>query len=124
MGQNCIGIERLIVHSDQYDELHAILSERIGKLRTGSVLARSAEGYVSTIDCGSMISGDRFGGLEKVILDATEGGANVLGGTAQRHVVLENGYYFLPTLVGPVDQTMDIAQQERTLVPYLRPLRH
>ncbi|KAF5386922.1 hypothetical protein D9615_001926 [Tricholomella constricta] len=123
MGQNCIGIERLIVHSSQYDELHAILSKRIISLRTGSVLAPSPEGYVSTIDCGSMISRERFQGLERIIRDAEEAGANIVNGTAYNHVYLENGAYFTPTLVGPVDPSMDIAQQElfapiAVLMPY------
>ena len=114
MGQNCIGIERLLVHSSQYDDLHDILVERVRRLRPGSVLAQSPEGYVSTIDCGSMINGDRFRGLEKVIRDASEGGALVEGGGAQyHHAYLENGYYFSPTVVGAVEAEMDIANQER-----------
>ncbi|KAG5647167.1 hypothetical protein DXG03_001122 [Asterophora parasitica] len=123
MGQNCIGIERLIVHRSQYDDLHAILSERIAKLRLGSVLAPSPEGYVSTIDCGSMISRERFQGLERIIRDAEEGGAIVEGGVQYNHIYLENGAYFTPTLVGAVHSTMDIAQQElfapiAVLMPY------
>jgi acyl-CoA reductase-like NAD-dependent aldehyde dehydrogenase len=114
MGQNCIGIERLLVHSSQYDDLHDILVERVRRLRPGSVLAQSVEGYVSTIDCGSMINGDRFRGLEKIIRDASEGGAMVDGGGAQyHHAYLENGYYFGPTVVGPVEAVMDIANEER-----------
>lgn len=113
MGQNCIGIERLIVHSSQYDELHEILADRIAKLRVGSVLSPSPEGYVSTIDCGSMISRERFAGLENIIRGAEEAGANVQGGVAYEHVYLENGAYFTPTLVGPVESTMEIAQLER-----------
>lgn len=112
-GQNCIGIERLLVHSEQYDELHEILSKRISKLRPGSVLSASVEGYVPTIDCGSMISRERFPGLERIIQDAEEAGANVIGGTAYSHVYLEQGAYFTPTLVGPVYPSMEIAQSER-----------
>ncbi|KAF8232284.1 meiotic sister-chromatid recombination aldehyde dehydrogenase [Tricholoma matsutake] len=124
MGQNCIGIERLLVHSSQYDELHDILVDRVKRLRSGSVLTRSPEGYVATIDCGSMINGERFGGLEKIIRDASEGGAMVDGGGTQcHHAGLENGYYFSPTVVGPVEAEMDIAQQElfapvAVLMPY------
>ncbi|KAF8061623.1 Aldehyde/histidinol dehydrogenase [Lyophyllum atratum] len=104
----------LIVHSSQYDDLHSILSGLIKRLRTGSVLAQSPEGYVSTIDCGSMISRERFQALERIIQDAEEAGANIEGG---------NGAYFTPTLVGPVDPSMDIAQQElfapiAVLMPY------
>ncbi|KAG5732734.1 putative aldehyde dehydrogenase-like protein [Termitomyces sp. T112] len=111
-GQNCIGIERMLVHSSQYDELHAIFNERISRLRVGSVLAPSPEGYVSTVDCGSMISSERFRGLERIIQDAGEEGAHVLNGTPYNHAYMENGAYFSPTLVGPVDTGMEIAKQE------------
>ncbi|KAG6845706.1 hypothetical protein H0H87_004972 [Tephrocybe sp. NHM501043] len=123
VGQNCIGIERIIVHKDQYDDLHAIFEERIKKLRVGSVLAPSTESYISTIDCGSMISRDRFAALESVIKDAQENGAYVLNGTAYNHTYLENGAFFSPTLVGPVCSNMAIARQElfapvALLMPY------
>lgn len=111
-GQNCIGIERLLVHSSQYDDLHEILSRKISKLRPGSVLSPSTEGYVPTVDCGSMISRERFPGLERIIREAEEAGANVLGGNQYHHVYLENGSYFTPTLVGPVDPEMSIAKEE------------
>ncbi|KAI4525812.1 Aldehyde/histidinol dehydrogenase [Schizophyllum commune] len=123
MGQNCIGIERLIVHSSQYDELEAIFKETASKIRLGSVLAPTQEGYVATVDGGAMIDGDRFQALEALIQDAEEGGANVIGGRQYNHVYLENGYYFQPTVVGPVDNSMEIAQQElfapiALLMPY------
>jgi acyl-CoA reductase-like NAD-dependent aldehyde dehydrogenase len=113
MGQNCIGIERLIVHSDQYDELFSIFSERVAKMRVGSVMSTAQAGYLHTVDGGSMISGDRFRGLESLIHDASEGNAYVVGGQEYKHVYHEHGYYFQPTVVGPVDSTMAIANQER-----------
>jgi acyl-CoA reductase-like NAD-dependent aldehyde dehydrogenase len=112
MGQNCIGIERLIVHEDLYDELHSLLLERVRKMRPGSVLAQSPEGYVATVDCGSMISGARFEALGTLIKDAVEEGANVIGGKGYEHHYLKNGYYFEPTIVGPVFTSMRISQQE------------
>ncbi|PFH52468.1 hypothetical protein AMATHDRAFT_139975 [Amanita thiersii Skay4041] len=112
MGQNCIGIERLIVHSEQYDDLYNLMLDRIPKLRTGSVLAQTPEGYVRTIECGSMISGNRFKDLVDMIQDAEENGANIIGGEQQQHEYFENGYYFTPSLVGPVDPDMAIAKEE------------
>jgi acyl-CoA reductase-like NAD-dependent aldehyde dehydrogenase len=61
---------------------------------------------------GSMISSNRFDGLEAIIEDANENGAHVEGGTAYNHAYLENGNYFTPTLVGPVDPSMKIAREE------------
>nr|BAV14024.1 aldehyde dehydrogenase [Pholiota microspora] len=123
MGQNCIGIERLIVHADQYDDLFSIFRDRVSKMRVGSVVSTAQAGYLHTVDGGSMISGDRFRGLEKLIQDASEGNAYVIGGEEYKHVYHEHGYYFQPTVVGPVDSTMDIANQElfapvALLMPY------
>ena len=112
-GQNCIGIERLIVHKLQYDDLEKIITERVQILRSGSVLAPSQEGYISTVDSGSMISRDRFLGLQQLIRKAEEAGAKVVGGQPLTHVYLEHGSYFQGTVVGPVHNNMDIAQQER-----------
>jgi acyl-CoA reductase-like NAD-dependent aldehyde dehydrogenase len=117
MGQNCIGIERLIVHSDLYDDLHGLLSERVKKMRPGSVLAQSPEGYVATVEGGAMISGDRFAALEEIIQAANEDGANIEGGKVYKHSYLNNGYYFQPTIVGPVHPEMDIAKQECEYLP-------
>ncbi|KAH9484084.1 Putative aldehyde dehydrogenase-like protein C21C3 [Psilocybe cubensis] len=123
MGQNCIGIERLIVHVDQYDELFEIFSQRVNKMRLGSVMSTVQAGYVNTVEGGAMINGDRFRGIEKLIKDANEGNAYVIGGSEYKHPLLEHGYYFEPTVVGPVDVTMDIANQElfapiALLMPY------
>lgn len=111
-GQNCIGIERLIVHSSQYEEVYALIVERVRGLRLGSAL--SAEGVGSGVDCGAMISTARFQELEDVIDDARNHGARVEhGGTRMRHPYLEHGAYFTPTVVGDVVNDMNIAQRER-----------
>jgi len=113
MGQNCIGIERFIIHTSLYDEFIAEMSERIRKLRVGSVLATSPEGFISVVDGGSMINDTRFDGLEKVIQDAVAMGAHlVTGGSRLRHPYHESGSYFAPTLLGNVSSDMEIAQSE------------
>ncbi|KAJ6606472.1 Aldehyde/histidinol dehydrogenase [Mycena vulgaris] len=122
-GQNCIGIERLIVHKSQHDALYDMLEARVEKLRLGSVLAPADTGFISTVDCGAMISRDRFESLKNVIEEAHAAGADVVGGKAYPHVYLEKGCYFQPTVVGPVLPDMRIAREElfapiATLMPY------
>jgi acyl-CoA reductase-like NAD-dependent aldehyde dehydrogenase len=102
----------LLVQTKQYDELRELVLERVQKMRLGSVLRPSAEGYISTVDCGSMISTERFEGIEKLIKEAEEAGAHVEGGKRWTHVYNENGAYFSATVVGPVYDGMKIAQQE------------
>jgi len=60
-GQNCIGIERFIVHASQHRELVDILAEKTKKLRFGPALMEvsSNGGCVSPVDCGAMISRNR-----------------------------------------------------------------
>ncbi|KAG7086578.1 hypothetical protein E1B28_002524 [Marasmius oreades] len=99
-GQNCIGIERLLVHASQFDKLFDMLKERIDKLRCGSVMSPSAEGYLSPVDVGAMISGERFEGLMALIREADEDGATCVGGGEYKHVYHDSGTYFKPALVG------------------------
>jgi acyl-CoA reductase-like NAD-dependent aldehyde dehydrogenase len=113
VGQNCIGIERFIVHSSQHDELVEILADKARKLRCGSVLSPSSEGYIAPVDCGAMISHHRFAELERLINAAVEDGAElVTGGSRWKHAYLEEGSYFMPTVVGNVNNDMEIAQTE------------
>ncbi|KAK0210283.1 meiotic sister-chromatid recombination aldehyde dehydrogenase [Desarmillaria ectypa] len=114
VGQNCIGIERLIVHRSQYDELFELFSQRVTKLRLGSVMAPNDQGYLSPVDCGAMISSARFDALEHLITEAEEfgNGVHVEGGTRYKHVYNDKGSYFLPTVIGPVSSDMRIAQKE------------
>ncbi|TDL28101.1 ALDH-like protein [Rickenella mellea] len=111
-GQNCIGIERLIVHVSQHDQLFELLKERAASLRPGSVLAKSGN-YIAPVDTGSMIDKDRFSELKRVISRAVQDGADLgTGGDLWDNPLHEGGAYFLPTVIGDVRSEMDIAQTE------------
>lgn len=100
------------MHVSQYEELLDRIIERATKLRLGSVL-HATDGFISPVDCGSMISKDRFSELERVISEAVKEGATLhVGGTAFRHAYLEEGSYFTPTVIGDVHQGMEIANKE------------
>jgi len=91
-----------------------MLSERTRKLRFGSVLSPSSEGYIAPIDCGAMISHHRFAELERLVNGAVDEGASLqVGGHRWRHAYLEDGAYFGGTVLGNVDNGMEIAQTER-----------
>jgi len=90
-----------------------MLSERTRKLRFGSVLSPSSEGYIAPIDCGAMISHHRFAELERLVNGAVDEGASLqVGGHRWRHAYLEDGAYFGGTVLGNVDNGMEIAQTE------------
>ena len=89
------------------------LSERVKKLRQGSVL-QSEDGFVAPVDCGAMISQDRFSEFERLINEAVQEGAHLeIGGTQWKHPYIEGGCYFSPTIIGDVQHGMEIAQKER-----------
>lgn len=61
-----------------------------------------------------MISHHRFVELERLINAAvTDGAELVTGGTSWKHAYLEEGSYFMPTVLGNVNNQMEIAQTER-----------
>jgi acyl-CoA reductase-like NAD-dependent aldehyde dehydrogenase len=62
-----------------------------------------------------MICGDRFRAIERLIEEAEDAGARVVGGHEYKHPIHDQGYYFLPTIVGHINDgpRTEIAQNER-----------
>lgn len=109
-GQNCIGIERVIVSDKNYDKLVEILDKRLtdSPIRQGSDID-----HLEDVDMGAMISDNRFSELERLVDDAVSKGARLLhGGKRWKHPSYPQGHYFQPTLLVDVTNEMDIAQQE------------
>ncbi|KAK3500641.1 Aldehyde/histidinol dehydrogenase [Neurospora crassa] len=101
-GQNCIGIERIVVAPQHYDTLLSMLTPRVRALRLGP-----------TADVGAMISDNAFARLEGLVADAVKQGARLLaGGKRYAHPEYPSGHYFLPTLLVDVTPDMAIAQEE------------
>lgn len=109
-GQNCIGIERVIVAGSNYERLVRILHDRMANhpLRLGSDID-----HLEEVDMGAMISDNRFDQLESLVQDAVSRGARLLyGGSRYSHPNYPQGHYFQPTLLVDVTPDMKIAQQE------------
>ncbi|RCH82326.1 Meiotic Sister-Chromatid recombination aldehyde dehydrogenase, partial [Rhizopus stolonifer] len=118
-GQNCIGIERIIVAEEIYDLVVDEMDKRISKLRQGSALA-DGEG----IDCGAMTMGNQFERLEGLVQDAVRHGARLLrGGKRFQHPVHKHGQYFEPTLLVDVTPDMAIANNE-AFAPIMVIMKH
>jgi acyl-CoA reductase-like NAD-dependent aldehyde dehydrogenase len=98
MSQNCIGIERFIVHSSLYDSFVDNMAARVADLRPGDVLAPSAA--TKRIDVGAMVTDRLFDKLEELIEDAVRQGARCLvGGKRAKKEDVGPGHYFQPTLL-------------------------
>ncbi|KAI8380271.1 Aldehyde/histidinol dehydrogenase [Blakeslea trispora] len=118
-GQNCVGIERIIVAEEIYDLVVDEMDKRISKLRQGSVLA-DGEG----IDCGAMTMGNQFERLEELVQDAVRQGARLLrGGKRFHHPTHKHGQYFEPTLLVDVTTSMAIANNE-AFAPIMVIMKH
>ncbi|KAI8379113.1 Aldehyde/histidinol dehydrogenase [Radiomyces spectabilis] len=118
-GQNCIGIERIVVAAEIYDQVVAEMQKRIGTLRQGSILA-DGEG----VDCGAMTMGNQFEKLEGLVQEAVSRGARLLhGGKRYHHPKYPTGQYFEPTLLVDVTPDMAIANNE-TFAPIMVIMKH
>lgn len=108
-GQNCIGVERFLVHSSIYDTFVTEMTSRVSDLQVNDVLAPSD----SRTDVGAMVTDRLFDQLEQLILSAVTDGARLLvGGKRFHHPQFPNGHYFQPTLLVDVTPSMAIARQE------------
>ncbi|KAI9318753.1 Aldehyde/histidinol dehydrogenase [Dichotomocladium elegans] len=118
-GQNCIGIERIIVAAEIYDKVVEEMDRRISKLRQGSVLA-DGEG----VDCGAQTMGNQFEKLEGLVQEAVSRGARLLrGGKRFCHPKHPSGQYFEPTLLVDVTPDMAIANEE-AFAPIMVIMKH
>ncbi|KAI7890561.1 Aldehyde/histidinol dehydrogenase [Mucor mucedo] len=118
-GQNCVGIERILVASEIYDKVVNEMNDRIGQLRQGSILT-DGEG----VDCGAMTMGNQFERLEALVQEAVSRGARLLrGGHRYQHPKHKQGQYFEPTLLVDVTDDMEIANHE-VFAPIMVIMKH
>jgi glyceraldehyde-3-phosphate dehydrogenase (NADP+) len=90
-GQNCIGVQRVLVERSIYDEFERRFAERARRVRTGPKLDPST-------DMGPMISVVEAERVERWVREAREKGARVLAGGGRRGAVME------PTVLAGVPQ--------------------
>lgn len=103
-GQNCIGVERFLVHTGLYERFVETMSARVAGLRQGDVLAPGAS--ERQIDVGAMVTDRLFDRLEGLIRDAVRDGARLLVGGERDGSMA--GHYFKPTLL--VDVCVGLAR--------------
>lgn len=111
-GQNCIGIERVIVCGDRnnYELLLKKLKQKIDQFHLGSDIDQGEE-----IDMGAMIMGGlKFDEMEEWIneIEIQNKGRLLCGGKRYIHPNYPQGHYFQPTLIADLDPNSSIAQNE------------
>eukprot|EP00050_Salpingoeca_kvevrii_P014418 m.35957 g.35957 ORF g.35957 m.35957 type:complete len:608 (+) comp5753_c0_seq1:41-1864(+) len=105
-GQNCIGLERLIVNEKIYDRFVGDMEKRVSALSQGSPLD-------GDFDCGAMTMGEKQAeAIVTRIQAAVRGGARLLAGGTINKKPDGSGTFLTPTLLVDVTKDMDIAQHE------------
>ncbi len=98
-GQNCIGVQRLLVHRDIYDEFKTKFVERTRQYKIGDKLKEET-------DMGPMITETEAKRVEKWVKEAVEKGAAVLTGGKRE------GALFEPTVLEKVPSNATIHYEE------------
>lgn len=106
-GQNCVGIERVVIYESIYDELVEALRERVEKLRQGIPLETC--GSTADVDCGSMVMDAQCDLIQSLLKDAVQKGAKVLVGGKR---AARDGNFYEPTIVVGVTPEMRLFQEE------------
>ncbi len=85
VGQNCIGVQRIYIHQDVYDEFEKMFVERTKKMKVGFQLDEDT-------DMGPMITEDEAARVEEWVKEAVESGGVLLTGGKRK------GTHFEPTV--------------------------
>ena len=98
-GQSCIGVQRIIIHAEIYDDLRDRLCARARKLVAGDPKDRNT--FI-----GPMISEGEARRLDNWIREAVDGGAKLLCGGKREGAMLQ------ATLLENVDPSANVAREE------------
>ncbi|MCR8921855.1 aldehyde dehydrogenase family protein [Dasania sp. GY-MA-18] len=105
-GQSCNAPTRLLVHSDDYDQVVTTAKAVADKMKVGDPADES------TI-LGPLVNEQQFERVCHYIARGKEEGASVIvGGHPSRLAGFAKGYYVAPTIFGDVESTMSIAREE------------
>ncbi|MFB0564645.1 MAG: aldehyde dehydrogenase family protein [Candidatus Aminicenantaceae bacterium] len=82
VGQNCIGVQRIYIHEDVYDEFEKLFVESTKKMKVGFQLDEDT-------DMGPMITEEEAARVEKWIEEACQQGAELLTGGKRKGTLFE-----------------------------------
>ncbi len=100
-GQQCVGIERVYVVEEVYNEFMAEAIDAVGRINAAS----GDRG-----DIGPFISPDQADVVEAQLSAAVDAGARLIAGGSK--IATDHGVYFEPTLLDGVDHSMVLMQEE------------
>jgi acyl-CoA reductase-like NAD-dependent aldehyde dehydrogenase len=106
-GQNCVGVERVLVYESIYPAFIAAVLPKVQALRQGNPLAAACP-----VDCGAMVMDAQLSLIQELIDDAVQQGAKVLVGGKRNATIPTGGQFYEPTIVVDVTPDMRIFQEE------------
>jgi aldehyde dehydrogenase (NAD+) len=105
-GQVCSAGTRLFLHRRNYDEFFAALVKRAEDLKVGPALDPGS-------DLGPVVAQSQLNTVERYVQIGRDEGAEVaVGGERAQVEGHEGGYYYRPTILAGVDNSMKVAQEE------------
>jgi len=105
-GQTCVSPNRIYVHESIIDEFTEKLGQMISGIKVGN-------GMDNDSDIGPLINEAGLRKVETHVNDAVKKGATVVaGGKKYTENGCENGFFYSPTVLKNVDESMIIANQE------------
>lgn len=105
-GQMCNGINNIYAHEKISEALTTKIVERVEKLKVGS-------GKDEGTHIGPLVNSKALINLENLVKDATDKGATIrLGGKRLDQGAFEKGFFFAPTVLENIDQSMELVREE------------
>ncbi|SBT14162.1 aldehyde dehydrogenase [Vibrio celticus] len=105
-GQVCTCNERMYVHSGVYDDFMRIFVDKVASIKVGDPMDPLS-------DMGPKVNARELAHMEKLVAQAIDEGATLaFGGSKIQGAGFEKGFWFQPTVLTDVTQTMTIAHEE------------
>ncbi len=106
MGQTCVCANRLYVHRSVVEAFTRKFTERVAGLKMGN-------GLEDGVHVGPLIDEQGFKKVEAHVADAVaQGAAVVVGGKARREGAFAKGYFYEPTILTGIKDSMRIMKEE------------
>jgi aldehyde dehydrogenase (NAD+) len=103
-GQTCSAGSRLLVHESIFESFVQQLGERISQLKVGT--------HDQDLNCGPLISAKQLQRVRTFVAQAEQEGVPLIAQATLDSDAPVEGYYFPPSLFGPVPENNDLAQRE------------
>jgi acyl-CoA reductase-like NAD-dependent aldehyde dehydrogenase len=105
VGQNCVGLERVVIQEGVYDKFMQLVLPLVEPLRIGDSISEF-------VDCGSMSTPVQLKHVHQMVQEAVKEGAELLSGGFIMHEDECKGLFYAPTVLTNVTKDMRIANTE------------